>query len=196
MQPGFSDPVFDSQSAFRSVMDAMANPGEIRHVSPVMARHDEVPPAAIATVLAMCDFETPVYLSPALRRNDAVADTIRFHTGADLTDDPSKALFAIVDPVADGLTLAEFAQGTPEYPDRSTTVIALCRALDVGPSLTLAGPGIPATRTIAPAGLPAGFPAQMTTNRACFPLGVDVLLVAGDQVIGLPRSIRLTQGTD
>ena len=194
MLHGFADPVFDSQSAFRRVMEAMANPGNIRRIAEPRPEAGGLPAAAMASVLAMCDFETPVYLSPSLRTRAGIADAIGFHTGAELTDEPAKALFAIVDPVADGLDLAGFALGTPEYPDRSTTIIVLCRALDAGPALAVSGPGVPSSRTLSPAGLPADFLAQMIANRAGFPLGVDVLLVAGDRMIGLPRSVRLTPG--
>lgn len=204
MLHGFANPVFDGQGAFRRVMEAMANPGEMRRVTALPGNSGTdtqaakapaaLPPAALATVLAMCDFETRVYLSPALRRVPAIADAVRFHTGAELTDNPATAAFAITDPVADRLCLAEFAQGTPEYPDRSTTVIVLCRSFETGPDLTVSGPGVPATRRIAPAGLPTDFAAQMIANRAGFPLGVDVLLVVDDRMIGLPRSVHLTLG--
>ena len=39
------------------------------------------------------------------------------------------------------------------------------------------------------AGLPAGFPAQWRANNAGFPLGVDLLLTAGDQLCAMTRTI-------
>ena len=191
---GFLNPVFDSQRAFRTVMEAMANPGELRSIGVPHDLAPGLPRAAAAALLARCDFETAVYFSPSLRRHKALLDTIRFHTGSELTDDPSHAAFAVVEPVADGLNLSAFAQGTPEYPDRSTTVLALCRALDAGSDVTVKGPGVRTTNHFGSAGLPADFLQQMTANRAGFPLGVDVLLVAGDAMIGLPRSAHLTAG--
>ena len=50
-----------------------------------------------------------------------VGDYLAFHTGAPRAAAPDKAAFALVDLAADGLDLARFAQGTAEYPDRSTT---------------------------------------------------------------------------
>lgn len=194
LAPGFAHPVFDSQNAFRRVMEALANPGVLRSIDALPEHHAGLPRAAAAALLSLCDFETAVYLSPALTAQADIADHVRFHTGCEMTDDPSKAMFAVVDPVADTLDLAAFAQGTPDYPDRSTTVIVLCRTLDVGPDLVVTGPGVRTATHIAPAGLPADFLTQMNANRARFPLGVDVLLVAGDIVAGLPRSVRLTAG--
>jgi alpha-D-ribose 1-methylphosphonate 5-triphosphate synthase subunit PhnH len=103
------------------------------------------------------------------------------------------AAFAVIDLVNDGLDLAAFAQGTPEYPDRSTTVIALSPSLTDGPALTFTGPGIATTATLQVAGLPAGFAQQWNANRATFPLGVDILFATSDAIVGLPRSARLSK---
>ncbi|MEO8526725.1 MAG: phosphonate C-P lyase system protein PhnH, partial [Caldimonas sp.] len=81
-----------------------------------------------------------------------------------------------------------------EYPDRSTTVAVTLPALDGGRALTLRGPGIKDSRTIAPAGLPDDFIAQWRANRAPFPRGVDLLLVANGHMLGLPRTTRITEG--
>ena len=194
LAPGFAHAVYDSQSTFRHVMDALANPGDVHTIDVLPGTSTSLPRAAAATLLALCDFETAVYLSPALNAQPGIVDYIRFHTGCEITDDPSEAMFAVVDPVADRLRLEHFAQGTPEYPDRSTTVIVLCRTLDTGPDLVITGPGVRGSNHLAPAGLPADFVAQMAINRAGFPLGVDVVLVAGDVIAGLPRSVRVVAG--
>jgi alpha-D-ribose 1-methylphosphonate 5-triphosphate synthase subunit PhnH len=88
--------------------------------------------------------------------------------------------------------LSRFALGSDEYPDRSTTIALAVTSLAGGPVLTLRGPGIKEARTIAPAGLPEGFLGQWADNRALFPRGVDVLLLSGGQVIGVPRTTRLS----
>mgnify|MGYP003126199713 FL=1 len=54
--------------------------------------------------------------------------------------------------------------------------------------VTLSGPGIQTTTDIAPQGLPQDFWTQIETNQAQFQFGVDVLLVAGDQLLALPRT--------
>ena len=41
---------------------------------------------------------------------------------------------------------------------------------------------------IAPKGLPDGFLAMRAANRPLFPRGVDVILVAGADILALPRT--------
>ena len=65
---------------------------------------------------------------------------------------------------------------------------ALGAALTGGPAVRLTGPGIRGTATLAPAGLRPSFWREVAANNARYPLGVDCLLVAGAEVIGLPRS--------
>ena len=45
--------------------------------------------------------------------------------------------------------------------------------------------------TIRPSGLPGDFLAMAQANHELFPRGVDILLVAGSQMVGLPRSTKL-----
>ena len=140
--PGFADPVFDAQKAFRTVMDAMAHPGRIYELQTALAPPAPLSPVAAAVLLTLADFETTLWLGETLTKKPAVADWLRFHTGTVLTGDPGEATFAaIADP--DRLPpLGAFAQGTLDYPDRSTTLI-----LQVGEPR----PGTPARRFPAPA---------------------------------------------
>jgi alpha-D-ribose 1-methylphosphonate 5-triphosphate synthase subunit PhnH len=123
-----------------------------------------------------------------------VTDWLRFHTGAPIIASPAEAMFTLVADAAALPPLAEFAMGTDEYPDRSTTLILGVATLDAGAPLTLRGPGIKDTVSFAPSPLPPGFVAQWADNRAKFPRGVDVIFVAKGQVAGLPRSTRIGEG--
>lgn len=192
LEGGFSSPVLDAQVSFRAVMDALANPGvlqPLRGAAPPNALSPEL--ATIALTLA--DHDTPVWLDPSFAQNDAVIAWLRFQTGAPLTTDPARAHFALVSDVAQLPAFDRFALGTDEYPDRSTTIVVALPAQSGGPELTLRGPGIQHMRTIAPRGLPPGFAAMWAANRELFPRGIDLLLVAGGQVIGLPRSTRIEE---
>ena len=117
---------------------------------------------------------------------------LRFQTGAPLVTEPDAAQFALVSAARLLPVLGRFALGSDEYPDRSTTIAIVLPSLTGGATLTLRGPGIEDTRTMAPVGLPEGFLGQWADNRALFPRGVDVLLLSGGQVIGLPRTTRLS----
>ena len=62
------------------------------------------------------------------------------------------------DLIGDPLAMPDFsvfAQGTAEYPDRSSTLIVQVASLEGGPKLVLKGPGIKDAVTISPHPLPA-----------------------------------------
>lgn len=185
---GFQNPVLDQQAAFRAVMQALAEPGRIVPAGAKVGEASPLGPVARAIALSLLDFEVQFHLSPSLM---AAESDITFHTGSRLAARPDEAEFAFVDLACDPLDLARFAQGTPEYPDRSTTVILRVESLTEGPALTLAGPGIPGTRSLEIPGLPADFVAQWAANAARSPLGVDLLFVTNEAVLGLPRSTRI-----
>ena len=111
-----------------------------------------------------------------------------------LTHEPGKATFALVAGVNELPHLDQFNLGTQEYPDRSTTIVLAVPSLSGGPDILLRGPGINDHIHCRPAGLPADFLAQWAENRELFPRGIDLLLVAGGAVMGLPRSTRISEG--
>ena len=145
-----------------------------------------------ALLLTLCDFETPVWLDAALADSTGVRELLRFHTGARFVATPREAAFAAISDSLRMPPLADFAQGTADYPDRSTTLIIGVRSLSTQ-DWRLEGPGINGHVHFAAAPLPAGFAAQMRANRAAFPRGVDVLLVTEDAIAALPRSVVLTE---
>lgn len=190
LEGGFAEPVFGAQRSFRALMDALANPGLPQRLED--AEHPDALPAELAAVtLTLCDHDTAVWLDPALAANEAVVAWLRFQTGAPLTAEPAQAQFALAANLEALPALNRFALGTDEYPDRSTTIALAVPSLEGGPALTLRGPGIKGSRTIAPTGLPADFVAQWAENRMLFQRGVDLLLVAVGRVIGLPRTTRI-----
>jgi len=79
--------------------------------------------------------------------------------------------------------------GTMLYPDTAATLITGC-SLNSGVEFVLSGPGVNGQQAIQIGGLPDAF--WTLRETACkFPLGWDVFLVDGQQVIGLPRSTRM-----
>ena len=190
--PGFSDPVFQSQAAFRALLAALSEPGTLQCVAAEIAPPEGLATATATALLTLADYETPVWLPEALRNGPAGA-WLRFHCGAALVDDPTEAAFAVVDGAADAPKLSAFNLGTDQFPDRSTTVIVQVAALEGGPALTLAGPGILGSRNIAPQGLRSGFTNELRENGTLYPLGVDVLLAHGTGLIGLPRSTQIEE---
>jgi alpha-D-ribose 1-methylphosphonate 5-triphosphate synthase subunit PhnH len=185
------NPAFAGQAAFRAAMEAFARPGEVRRLATADAPA-LLAPATAALVQSLADYDTPVWLDTPLAAVPAIADWIRFRTGAPIAGKPDHAAFALIGDPAALPAFELFAQGSDEYPDRSTTLIVQV-ARFAGPAFTVEGPGIKTARSLAAEPLPADFPERLSANRELFPRGVDVVLVAGDQAIALPRSIRVSR---
>jgi alpha-D-ribose 1-methylphosphonate 5-triphosphate synthase subunit PhnH len=187
---GFAEPVFDSQSTFKAVMDAMARPGSISEIKAAAAPPLPMGSGAGAIALALCDHDTLVYLTPAMIEA-GVQSWLAFHSGALVTGERSEAAFAFVEAGTPLPPLSTFAAGSQEYPDRSTSVVFEVTALVGGQPLMLEGPGIDGPLDIAPAGLPAHFEAMWAENRALYPRGVDLVLAAGSRILCLPRTVKI-----
>jgi len=192
--PAFADPVFDAQESFRALLDALSRPGHIARLATPQSSAAPLSPAATALALALCDQDTPVWLDAAAAAG-AAPGFLRFHCGCPLVGDAARSAFAFVAAPASMPPLHAFAIGEDRYPETATTVVIDLPALTGGDAVSLSGPGIETTAAIAPLGLPQGFWSQMAANRALFPLGVDVVLAAGRQVLGLPRSVKVEVGS-
>ncbi len=178
---GFGDAPVDAARAFRGAMNAMARPGRIEDLT------GAVPPAPLSVaagvlVLTLCDAETPVYLAGD-HDAPAVREWITFHTGAPFAG-PDGAMFALGSWEALG-PLEAYPVGTPEYPDRSTTLIVEMAEL-VADGAVLRGPGI---RDTARLSLPEV--AAFQHNAKAFPLGLDFFLTCGTRVAALPRATKV-----
>jgi alpha-D-ribose 1-methylphosphonate 5-triphosphate synthase subunit PhnH len=184
-------PAFEAQATFRALMDALARPGEIRRI-PAVTAPSPLLPATAAILRSLADYETPVWLDARIANENPAVDWIRFHTGAPLTREAGEAHFAAIADASDMPSFADFAQGSAEYPDRSTTIIVQMDSFD-GDAFTLAGPGIKTERVITLGALPQDFPERWAENRALFPHGIDLVLVVGEQVIALPRTVTVTR---
>ncbi len=181
---GFSDAPVQAARAFRAAMTAMARPGTIEQVT------GAEPPASLSRaaavlLLTLCDPDTGLYLAGAADTEEA-RRWLSFHTGAPFVG-PEVADFA-VGRWADLMPLQAYRIGTPEYPDRSATLIVEMPAL-TAQGAALRGPGV---RDVAHLSLPE-VPA-LQGNAALYPLGVDLFLTCGDQLAALPRSTQIAEG--
>ena len=185
---GFAHPVFDAQASFRAVMDAMANPGRIETLSTRPDVPAALAPSLAAAALTLIDQDTPVFLDRVLAAGGGIASALAFLTGCRLVDEPSKAAFALIGEAEAMPDLADFAQGSLEYPDRSTTLLVQVERLESQGPFRLSGPGILGARSFGAEKLPADFAERARANRQRFPQGVDLLICCGDRLAGLPRS--------
>jgi alpha-D-ribose 1-methylphosphonate 5-triphosphate synthase subunit PhnH len=115
----------------------------------------------------------------------------RFHTGV------QQATFGLADFVvtrAADATLDGLRLGSDEAPQQGATLIvdAPSLATERHTSLRLTGPGIEHEQRLGLCGLPITFWQQRIAMQRLFPCGVDLLLVCGSQLIGVPRSTLIT----
>jgi len=187
---GFSDPVHDAQRCFRVLLDALARPGEVRSIDVELdaEAQRQWPAAAFAALLTLSDFSTPVWLQQC---DEALAQAVRFHTGAPVTDRADEAAFAYIDDPVSMPAPGMFSLGTPEAPQGSATLFIRVEALEGGRPLTLSGPGIRTSRRIAPAGIADSFWQGRTALAVQAPCGIDCYLVCERSVIGIPRTTRV-----
>ena len=171
---------------FRAALEAMAKPG-----APTQAAFDAAPaplsPAAGALIWTLSDADATVWTAPS-RRTPEIDQFIRFRTGAAPESSPENADFFIGR--WQELFDAPAAIGDPEYPDRSTTLIVEVDGFGGGPTAELSGPGLAKPLELSIAGVDHSFWPYASRNAALFPLGVDMFLCAGDQIVGLPRSTQ------
>jgi alpha-D-ribose 1-methylphosphonate 5-triphosphate synthase subunit PhnH len=180
---GFAQPVFEAQATFRLVMDAMARPGSCRRIEADVTAPGLAGSAQAALALTLCDADTPVWRGDA---SPALGAWLAFHTGAPLTENPAQAAFVFIG--RGGVMPDDAPLGSQDYPDRSATLIIEVRNFGEGERFRLTGPGIDGHCDIVIDGLPEGFVAFRAANRALFPRGLDVVLTAGSELVGLPRS--------
>jgi alpha-D-ribose 1-methylphosphonate 5-triphosphate synthase subunit PhnH len=183
LEGGFADAPRDAAHAFRAAMNAMARPGTIIDIG------GTAPPAPLSVaagtlILTLCDPGTPLHVAVG-HDLPAVRDWITFHTGAPFAG-PGDCAFALGAWDALG-ALDQYPAGTPEYPDRSATLIVEMPALEAAGEI-LSGPGI---RDKAVFNLPAVLPFRHNAER--FPLGLDFFFTCGAQIAALPRSTRINK---
>lgn len=186
LEGGFSDSPVQSAESFRKIMNVMAKPGLIETLD-VAAPPLPLSKAAGTLLLTLCDSQTPVYLAGAMDVQ-AVRDWIVFHCNAPLVA-AQDCMFAVGD--WDGLKpFDQFAIGTPEYPDRSATLIVETNMLE-NDGYVLTGPGIKDTNYLS---LPEVEFFQ--SNAKLFPLGLDFYFTKNDRMAALPRTTNIIKSQE
>lgn len=184
---GFTQPVDQSQQVFRLVLKALSEPGHLAAL-PASLRWESLDPATVAVLLTLADGETPVYIAPALR-NDSVATTLRFHTGAPLADTPDNAGFALFDRQLVETELQALPCGDDISPETGVTVLVQIDSLSDGEPLRLRGPGIRQWRDISPS-LPPAVREYLLRRPQRFPMGLDFILLCENRLMAIPRTTQ------
>ncbi len=177
---GFADPPRGAALAFRAALEAMARPGTIHRIAGA-APPAPLSPAAGALLLTLTDPGTAIVLAGD-RDSAEIRDWIAFQTGAPTNAAPGAATVGL-GPFPALLPLDQWPMGTPDYPDRSATLIVEMDTL-VADGARLTGPGIATEARL-------GLPGDLRSGMARFPLGLDIFLCAGDRLAAIPRSTRI-----
>lgn len=190
MPAGFADKVVSAQNTFRSVMEAMARPGNVQRITASSGAPAGVMQGAAAIALTLFDHDTPIWLDPSLATSE-VSKWLKFHTSAPVVSDPSICSFALIGDAAALPSLSSFSFGSSEYPDRSTTLILQVESLSEGPAFEMQGPGIDGAARLQAQIQPRDLFERLAVNAALFPRGIDVVLVHDDLIVAIPRTTRL-----
>jgi alpha-D-ribose 1-methylphosphonate 5-triphosphate synthase subunit PhnH len=196
MPAGFADKVSAAQNTFRAVMDAMARPGSVHCIASASGTPRGMMRGTAAIALTLFDHDTPLWLDSRLSDIPEVEKWIKFHTSAPVVTDPSVCSFALIGNAAALPELDRFSFGSNEYPDRSTTLILQIESLREGLTFELSGPGIDGTAMLQATIAPTDLFARLAINARLFPRGIDVVLVADDAVVAIPRTTRLVAEED
>ena len=188
---GFADKVLSAQTTFRSVMDAMARPGSVQQVVAAVGTPGPMMLGTAAIALTLFDHDTPIWLDAKFSETTEVAKWLKFHSSAPVVADSSIASFALICDGSAFPDLDRFAFGSNEYPDRSTTLILQVESLTHGRDYRLSGPGIDGTALLRATISPNDLFDRLAINAALFPRGIDVVLVADDVMVAIPRTARL-----
>jgi alpha-D-ribose 1-methylphosphonate 5-triphosphate synthase subunit PhnH len=188
---GLVDPVEDAQCIFRVLLTALSQPGTAQVLPVLPVAPFPLYPATSAILQTLLDFETTLWLQTPTKELSA---WLRFHCSVPLVATPESAAFAVIDRPLEMPPLSAFSKGLPEYPDRSAMIILQVNSFEPD-GLRLSGPGIENEHCIGIEGLPNGFWRSWRDSQAQAPLGVDLLFVTSDCVLGLPRSTNVETTT-
>jgi alpha-D-ribose 1-methylphosphonate 5-triphosphate synthase subunit PhnH len=182
---GFDEPVFGTQLAFRSIMEAISFPGRILEVVRPQGHPKGWPSSLASGCLTLLDSDVTVWLD---HEDPDALNYLKFHTGCRISPRPEDADFAIILDVASA-PLHQFKIGTDQYPDRSATLLIACESLTAGAPIDVSGPGIKSTNRMAPNIRNNQFWGIWADNNSLYPLGFDVFFFADNAVLALPRGV-------
>ena len=183
-----------SAQDFRLLMEAMARPGKVVELAPSKVTTKLFNQASRLCALALCDHEVSIWLDAGLAQPQVI-EFLNFHTGSNIVQDLATADFVFFSAMPSLEELNSLQIGTPQYPDRSATVILEMANISAGDGYVLSGPGIQDKHYIDVDGLSQEFIQWWPENRARFPLGIDVYLTSDSALVGLPRTTTIEENS-
>jgi alpha-D-ribose 1-methylphosphonate 5-triphosphate synthase subunit PhnH len=162
------------QNAYRQLMQAFANPGKIETLAE---------DALLLTLATLLDGATSLADVHGLISE---LDLARLET----VNEPAETAHFVL---ADGAQASMFTPslGTLESPEGGATLFLTVTAFNDGTPYTLSGPGVDGARNVTLQGLNSAWLDARESWNAAFPMGVDIVLLVGNQVMALPRTTSI-----
>jgi alpha-D-ribose 1-methylphosphonate 5-triphosphate synthase subunit PhnH len=188
---------------FRVVLDALANPGTVRHgiVHPLVAQEFPQGNRFLASVLmTLLDHEVSLHVTPGPEAA-ALADLVVRRTRTTLADARDATFVAAEATKVDPDLPTEMERGSLEYPDDGATLLLDVPSLDQETSgalsLELTGPGIRTAQVVRLSDVAPELIASRNRAVAHYPMGIDLLLIDRfGRIVGLPRSTSVVVHTE
>lgn len=162
-----------TNASYEALMWALSRPGLTRKM-PVEGQ--------AGVIEALLDRECNVHCA------ELALASIAARTGAALVA-PSRADHLFFDRLPDPEILGQINLGSDLYPETGATVVCNVK-LGQGMRLRLSGPGCNASVDVQVGGLPDGF-WQNRARLMRYPMGFELFLIDGAQVLGVPRSCHV-----
>ena len=191
------DPIFDSQQAFRVLLDAFSHPGKIYSFEQyALNQPTELYPSNAIVALSL--FDNNISFHTASSYNENVATYIHLNTSSNI-EVIEKADYVFLNGSSDIAHLInECKIGELSYPEKNATIIISVAQISASPiddynfQLILSGPGIKSENILFVHGLSIETIQNIVSLNTEFPLGVDILLTdAFENICSIPRSIVL-----
>ncbi|MBE0413702.1 phosphonate C-P lyase system protein PhnH [Yoonia sp.] len=167
------------QALFRRILDVAARPGQIADLGDLLDGR----PAALAALATFCDnTQTLADLTGTLSATD-----FAFLDVGKATVDKAGFILSV------GTAAPDFTPrlGTLDTPEDGATLVIMVDSLTEGAALTLTGPGINGTATLAPKGLAPDWLTARARWCADFPMGVDLVLADATRLTVIPRTTKI-----
>jgi alpha-D-ribose 1-methylphosphonate 5-triphosphate synthase subunit PhnH len=190
---------FYTQQTFRRILDAMARPGKVQ----TMTADQQIVAASLGRqagylmgiARTLLDVEVTFCIRAEMEKENGLAELIPLYTNSAAAP-AATADFIFMNGADDPAVLKDLYRGSLEFPDRGATVVIAVSYVcserpyesEGGLTLAISGPGVNGERLLYTGGLRRAQVAALNEVNQEFPLGIDLIIIAGDKLACIPRS--------
>ena len=187
------DFVHDGQKVFRSLLDAVANPGELKQIGQQSGKFEGNYGVLLALGCTLLDNEEKMFVekNPALA---AELHSLTLSREADL--DRADYLFLSSEMNYGSMEelLRTVKHGTYADPQDSATILLFCGSVEGEEQMILTGPGIKDERCVEVSAYVKKVIALRNRLNIEYPLGVDLVFTDKEgTILGIPRLVKIKE---